>query len=82
MFDFDFKNEKTHNGIHYSRYIASWHNAGGRVYKYRSIFEDWLRQTQELTDDEIHDIIEMATNGKLELEMSAKQFLKDKIQGD
>ena len=82
MFDFKFENEKTHNGIHYSRYIASWRNAGGRVYGRGSIFEDWLKQTQELTDDEIHDIIEMATCGKLELETCAKAFLSGKLQGD
>ncbi len=77
-----FENKITHNGIPYSRYIASWHNAGGRIYKYRSIFEDWLRQTQQLTDEEVHDIIEMATCGKLELEENAKKFLSGKLQGD
>ena len=77
---YSFENLKTHNGIHYSRYIASWHNAGGRVYD--SLFEDLLRSTQQLTDDEIHDIREMATCGKLELEVSAREFLKGKSQGD
>ena len=75
MFSFDFKNEVTHNGIHYSRYIASWNKAGGRTYG--RLFKEWLRDYQELTDDEIKDIIEMATNGKMELEFSAKQFLDD-----
>ena len=74
-----FNNLKTHNEIHYSRYIASWHNAGGRVYN--SLFEDWLRSTQQLTDDEIRDIKEMATCGKLELEVSARSFLSGKLQG-
>jgi len=74
------ENKKTHNGIPYSRYIASWHVAGGRIYD--RLFEEWLRTTQQLTDDEIHDIKEMATCGKLELEESARLFLKDRIQGD
>ena len=75
-----FENKKTHNGIHYSRYIVSWHNSGGLYYGRN--FVEWLRTTQELTDDEIHDIVEMATCGKLELETSAKMFLSNRLQLD
>ena len=75
-----FENKKTHNGIHYSRYIVSWHNSGGLYYG--SSFVEWLRTTQELTDEEIHDIVEMATCGKLELETSAKMFLSSRLQLD
>ena len=27
-----FENKKTHNGIHYMRYINSWSNVGGNFY--------------------------------------------------
>ena len=68
------ENKKTHNGIHYSRYIASWYGVGGKYYGDK--FAEWLKTTQELTDDEIREIRELATCGKLELEYSAGQFLK------
>ena len=42
-----------------------------------NLFKEWLKETQGLTDDEIKDIMEMATNGKLELEESAKRFLEN-----
>lgn len=37
-------------------------------------FKNWLRSLG-LTDDEVHDIYEMATCGKMELESSAKEFI-------
>lgn len=70
-----FENALTHNGIHYSRYIESWRRMGGKIF-YGGLFEDWLRETQKLTDEEIRDILLIATNGKMELEMSAKMFMK------
>ena len=78
----DFKNKLTHNGIHYSRYIASWTKVcrrtdGRRLLYFGSAFEEWLR-SEGLTDEEVNDIQLMATNGKLELEESAKRFVTTK----
>ena len=74
-----FENKLTHNGIHYSRYIASWINADGDLHfnQYRSRFANWLRATQALTDKEVQEICELAENGKLELEISARNFIKN-----
>lgn len=79
----DYENNKTHNGIYYSRYIASWI----RVTEDPMIckgdlrdcqkFIDWLH-SQNLTDDEIDDIRFLASNGKYELEQSIRCFLEDK----
>ncbi len=65
---------KLYKGIHATRYIASWRNAGGRWFAYE--FRDWLRSLG-LTDDEIREIWNIAVNGKLELENSAERFIKE-----
>ena len=70
----DFENAKTHNGIHYSRYIASWRRQGGMIYP-DGLFEKWLREVEKLTDEEISDIMLLETNGKMELETSASLFM-------
>lgn len=74
-----FENKITHNGIHYSRYISSWINADGDLHfnQYRSLFANWLRATQALTNKEVSEICELAENGKLELEISARNFIKN-----
>lgn len=73
---FSFENKLTQNGgIHYSRFIASWYNKGGEKITSYGPFRDWLYSLGFLTEKEIDDICEMATNGKLELEMSAKRFI-------
>lgn len=63
---------KKHDGIHYSRYIASWRNMGGRFFDEE--FKEWLR-SEGFSDEEIREVKEMATCGKLELETTAKQFI-------
>lgn len=69
-----FENAKTEvQGVYYSRYIASWKNAGGNYFGEQ--FRKWLR-TNCCTEREIADICEMATCGKMELEMTAKAFVK------
>ena len=67
-------------GIHYSRIISSWMNAGGLLKegKDRDDFRDWLKNTEVLTDEQIDDIYRMATNGKLEWEANARLFLSNK----
>lgn len=72
----DFENAKTHNGIHYSRYISSWMRKGGKIYP-EGLFYRWLREKEQLTEEEISDINFMVTTGKMELEMSAMMFMKE-----
>ncbi len=71
-----FENKLTHNGIHYSRYIASWLKVGGQIH-YRGLFQKWLKEREQLTDEEIYEITEMARNGKLELQESALEFMSE-----
>lgn len=63
--------------VHASRYIASWHVAGGTLGTEpggRFDFADWL-ESLGLPDREVAYIYEFATCGKLELETSARTFL-------
>jgi hypothetical protein len=67
-----FENKKTAAGIHYTRYIESWRNAGGN--DFGEYFEEWL-VSEGLTQDEIRDIKSMYGCGKLELEKSAGKYV-------
>jgi len=72
-----FENVKI-KGIHKSRYVASWMNAGGTM-EYVDEFREWLSTLEidgeHLTPDEIDEIDRYARMGKSELEWSAKDFL-------
>lgn len=70
-----FENKITHNEIHYSRYIASWLKAGGKITRC-GLFQKWLKEKEELTDEEIYEITDLALNGKLELQESAKYYME------
>lgn len=71
-----FENKKVaKTGIQYSRYIASWRNYGSTVYG--ATFEKWLA-SEGCTSEEIAEIAEMATCGKMELEKSAHEFYREK----
>lgn len=74
----EFTNKLDSKGIYYSRYIASWANKGG-TFKRQGFrdFKDWLKSLG-LDDVEIREIAFLADNGKLELEASAKEFMKKK----
>ena len=65
-------------GIHVSRYIASWIKAGGEYCD--SVFRKWLESLVingfHLTNADISYIVNYAQNGKLELEDSAKTFIE------
>lgn len=62
--------------IHYSRVIASWVKAyPGHAY-FGGSFKAWLRDLGA-TEEQIHEIYEMATCGRLELELDAKRFIKE-----
>ena len=71
----DFENAITHNGIDYSRYVSSWLRNGGKIYP-EGLFYRWLREKEKLTEEEISDIYFMMQTGKMELEMSAKEFIR------
>ena len=74
------------NGIHASRYAASYENAGGKITglpRYDRDFIEWLKtlfiNDRKLTEEEIDYIYRYAQtrrNGKLELQENAKEFLK------
>lgn len=61
-------------GAHYSRIIMSWYRVGGG--RNLSNFSKWLKTLTELTDDQRDDIEHMFICGKLELEISAKNFIE------
>ena len=72
-----FKNEKIKE-IHITRYVMSWVRSGGKLNSRGDgydEFNDWLR-TLELSKEERDSILEVARSGKIELEISAKTFLK------
>jgi hypothetical protein len=70
--DYTMLENKKHNGIHYSRYIASWRNIGGKYFEEE--FIEWLK-SEGFNEDDARDVREMAMCGKMELEMSAKKFV-------
>ena len=64
-------------GVHASRYIMSYLREGGEA-NYRDKFRKWLKSLpMELTKEEIDYIVGIYDNGKMELEMNAKRFLKN-----
>lgn len=67
------------NGIHCSRYAASWRKTGC---KSNYLFKLWLEQLiingRKLTEDEVWFIYNFTVCGKLELESNAKLFIKTK----
>lgn len=70
------------NEIHATRYIVSWIKSGGDIRRQRrnGEFEQWLISLGVNEEDRRH-IFELATNGKLELENSAKKFILERHSG-
>ena len=63
------------NGIHASRYIASWVRSGGDLHwDDNRNFYKWLLAMGLSKEDALH-VKRLAENGKLELENSAKKFI-------
>lgn len=62
--------------IYISRYIASWLKTGVPIRR-GGLFSGWLKSLG-LNDEEINRILYFAENGKLELEHSAKAFLRNR----
>lgn len=75
-----FENKLIH-GVHISRFLASWLKIVNDRYLYWSWkdYINWLKiitfDGEHLTKEEIIDIFNFSTNGKLELENSVKWFL-------
>lgn len=71
-----YKNNKI-NDVHETRYIVSWLKAGGdlRYGENYDEFREWLKSL-ELMDEEIDHVVYLASNGKMELETSAKKFIQ------
>ena len=72
-----FENKVVGDYTYATRYIASWLRAGGKLEYGRDIdyFRDWLLSLS-LSEDEVNHIVFLATNGKLELESSAKLWMQ------
>ena len=68
---------KLFNDIPYSRFIASWINKGGKI-TYIGAFRDWL-YSLGMDEKQANEVINLARNGKLELEESAKLFMKNYV---
>lgn len=73
---------KTECGIYATRFIASWLRMGGTL-KFGEDYDDfrgWLETLKvdgnPLSEQDVNHIVDLAQNGKLELEVSAKQYLK------
>jgi len=73
-----FENKLIKESVHATRFIMSWVREGGKLDRsgegYDG-FRKWLKSL-ELSDEEIYDIMDIASNGKLELETLAKNFIK------
>ena len=65
-------------GIPITRYIAAWYIGGGTqsIHRVRAWLRTLIIDGERLTDDEVETIAECTVTGKLELEESAKRFLK------
>lgn len=74
---------KTECGIHPTRFIMSWVREGGHLRRRGDgidDFRDWLKTLiidgKPLSDNDIEHIMFLATNGKMELEHSARLFME------
>ena len=71
-----FENRLKNTDNYASRFIASWVREGGklRTGKDYDDFREWLTSL-DLNEEDVNHIYFLASNGKLELEISAKKFL-------
>ena len=71
-----FENKKIKD-VHATRYIASWLKVGGKLGTWKDFgnFEDWL-VSEGLSESDIKQITTLATCGRMELESSARRFIK------
>lgn len=73
-----FENRINYNIGYKSRIIASWVNVGGKVRtrKDRELFKKWMISIG-ISEEDAKDVKYFATNGKLEYEGAARQFLNE-----
>ena len=73
-----FENKPINGYTYATRFIASWVREGGKLRTGEDIdnFYEWLLSLG-LSKEDADDIKFLATNGKMELEYSAKMFLKN-----
>ena len=72
-----FENKVINGYIYATRFIISWVKSGGKFDRHGKGYDDfrkWL-ESLELKTEDIEDIMFLAQNGKLELEVSAKKFI-------
>ena len=72
-----FKNKVINGYTYATRFIMSWVRSGGKFDKYGEGYDDfrkWL-ESLELKTEDIEDIMFLALNGQLELEVSAKNYI-------
>lgn len=74
----------TESGLHPTRIIMSWVRVGGTFSRRGDgydDFRDWLKTLiidgKPLSENDVNHIIFLASNGKMELEYSAKTYLKN-----
>lgn len=72
-----FENRQVNGYTYETRFIASWVREGGELRTLTDVcdFYRWLLSLG-LTEEQADHIKFLATNGKLELETSARKFLK------
>lgn len=64
--------------VHYSRIIASWVNEYVPYVVFDNKFKEWLRSLPfKFTDNDIADIVNLARDGKFELEYNARHFIAE-----
>lgn len=73
-----FTNKQINGYVYETRYIASWIREGGQLQYGEDVnnFYKWLL-SMGLAEDEANHIKFLATNGKFELETSARNWLNE-----
>ena len=67
-------------GCFYSTLIASFMRSLAKscgVYNYELLLRAWLAQYEELSEENINEIIRLACDGRLEFEENCKSFLAE-----
>lgn len=75
---------RTECGIHPTRFIMSWVREGGKLRRRGDgidDFREWLKTLiidgKPLSENDIDHIMFLATNGKMEFEYSARNFIAE-----
>lgn len=71
----DFEN-KIYEGIHYSRFVASFWRKGGKIRDFKRWLSSLKINGKHIPEKDIKAIYNYATNGKLELESHAKLWIE------